>query len=83
MTQSSKPSNRPNSSGMRLLAVALALAAVAVAADFAWMHPQRAEASNAPREQPRAAATSETAVPYFPAQFTLHADKDEAPAPSF
>ena len=83
MTELSKPSNRPNSTGMRLLAVALALAAVAVAADLAWMQPQRAEASSAPREQAIASATSETAVPYFPAQFTLHADKDEAQAPTF
>jgi len=83
MTQLPNSSNRPNSSGIRLLAIALALAAVAIAADFAWMQPQRAEASNAPREQATASATSNAAVPYFPAQFTLHADKDEAETPTF
>ena len=86
MTQPPDSSRRPNSSGMRLLAIALALAAVAVAADFAWMQPQRAEASSAPREQATASAASDTATPYFPAQFTLHAEKEGADggqAPSF
>jgi len=72
--------------GMKLIAVALVLGALALAADLTWMTPRESSLSttaNANVTQPATQEQSSASTTYFPSQFTLHAKDVEEQPPTF